>query len=77
MRYHLPHGMFVIARYDGVNDTDGNFDRSLTLAATRLISRGVRVGVEDVIHHGPRTTHTLNATLGFGVSNTRMGSGAY
>jgi hypothetical protein len=77
VRYHLPHGTFVIARYDGVNDTGGNFDRSLTLAATRLIARGVRVGMEDVIHHGPRTTHTLNATLGFGISNTRMGSGAY
>jgi hypothetical protein len=78
LRYQLAHGTFAIVRYDGVNDTSGGgFARSLTVGATRLVSRGVRVGMEDVIRHGERTTHTLNATLGFGVSNTRLGSGAY
>ncbi len=78
LRYQLPHGTFAIVRYDGVNDTSGEgFARSLTIGATRLVSRGVRVGMEDVIQHGARTTHTLNATVGFGVSNTRIGSGAY
>lgn len=78
LRYQLPHGTFAIVRYDGVNDTSGEgFSRSLTIGATRLVSRGVRVGMEDVIQHGARTTHTLNASLGFGVSNTRIGSGAY
>ncbi len=77
LRYHLPHATFALVRYDGVNDSAGNFDRSLTVGATRLIARGVRLGLEDVIHHGERTTHTLNATLGFGISNTRLGSGAY
>jgi hypothetical protein len=78
LRYQLPRGTFLIARYDGVNDTSGaGFSRSLTIGATRLLSRGVRLGAEDVIQHGERTTHTLNLTLGFGVSNTRVGSGAY
>jgi hypothetical protein len=78
LRYQLPHGTFAIVRYDGVNDTSGSgFGRSLTIGANRLISRGVRVGLEDVIRHGSQTTHTLNATLGFGISNTRIGSGAY
>jgi hypothetical protein len=78
LRYQLPHGTFAIVRYDGVNDTGGEgFARSLTIGATRLVTRGVRVGMEDVIQHGARTTHTLNATVGFGVSNTRIGSGAY
>jgi hypothetical protein len=78
LRYQLPRATFVIVRYDGVNDTSGGgFSRSLTVGATRLISRGVRLGLEDVIQHGERTTHTLNASLGFGVSNTRLGSGAY
>jgi hypothetical protein len=78
LRYQLPRGTFVIARYDGVNDTSGEgFARSLTFGVTRLISRGIRLGAEDVIQHGARTTHTLNLSLGFGVSNTRLGSGAY
>ncbi|HEX3466287.1 MAG TPA: hypothetical protein VHS78_19725 [Candidatus Elarobacter sp.] len=78
MRYQLPRGTFAIVRYDGVNDTSGEgFARSLTIGATRLVSRGVRVGLEDVIQHGARTTHTLNASVGFGMSNTRIGSGAY
>ncbi len=64
-------------RYDGVADSGGTFARSLTVGATHLVTRGVRVGVEDVIQHGDRTTHTLNLTLGFGVTNTRLGSGAY
>jgi hypothetical protein len=78
LRYQLPRATFAIVRYDGVNDTSGGgFARSLTIGANRLISRGVRVGLEDVIRHDTRTTHTLNATVGFGVSNTRLGSGAY
>ena len=78
LRYQLPRATFAIVRYDGVNDTGGSgFGRSLTIGVNRLISRGVRVGLEDVIRHGPQATHTLNATLGFGISNTRIGSGAY
>jgi hypothetical protein len=78
LRYQLPRATFVIVRYDGVDDTSGGaFARSLTIGATRLVSQGMRVGLEDVIAHGPRTTHTLNATLGFGVSSARVGSGAY
>jgi hypothetical protein len=78
LRYQLPRGTFVIARYDGVNDTSGGgFSRSVTIGASRMLARGLRIGAEDVIQHGAQTTHTLNLTLGFGVSNTRLGSGAY
>lgn len=77
VRYQLPHATFALVRYDGVNDTGGNFSRSLVVGATHLLTRGLRLGLEDVIQHGGRTTHTLNATLGFGISNTRQGSGAY
>lgn len=77
LRYHLPRATFVIVRYDGVNDTAGNFSRSLTVAASRLVSRGLRLELEDVVQHGGRTTNTLNSSLGFGFSNTRFGSGAY
>jgi hypothetical protein len=78
LRYQLPRATFAIVRYDGVNDTSGaGFARSLTVGATKLVSHGVRVGMEDVIRHGEHTTHTLNLTLGFGISNTRLGSGAY
>ena len=77
LRYHLPRATFLILRYDGVNDTSGNFSRSLTIAASRLVSSGLRLEVEDVVQHGGRTTNTFNSSLGFGVSNTRIGSGAY
>ncbi len=77
LRYHLPRATFIILRYDGVNDTSGNFSRSLTIAASRLITSGLRLEVEDVVQHGGRTTNTFNSSLGFGISNTRIGSGAY
>ena len=64
-------------RYDGVNDSNGNFGRSVTIGGTRLLSRGLAIEAEDVIEHGERTKHTLNAALRFGMSNTRLGSGAY
>lgn len=77
VRYQLPHGTFAIARYDGVNDSSGGFARSFTIGGTHLLSRGLALEAEDVIQHGEHTTHTLNASLRFGVSNTRFGSGAY
>lgn len=77
LRYHLPRATFLIVRYDGAGDSAGNFSRSLTVAASRLVSRGLRLELEDVVQHGGRTTNTFNSSLGFGVSNTRIGSGAY
>ncbi|HEY6236534.1 MAG TPA: hypothetical protein VIW69_15655 [Candidatus Elarobacter sp.] len=77
VRWQLPRGTFAIVRYDGVNDSSGGFARSLTIGGTRLLSRGLAFEAEDVIARGERTTHTLNAALRFGVSNTRLGSGAY
>jgi hypothetical protein len=77
LRYQLPHATFALLRYDGVADTSGSFSRSLTVGMTHLLTRGLRIGAEDVIAHSPQTTNTFNLTLGFGVSNTRIGSGAY
>jgi hypothetical protein len=77
VRWQLPRGTFAIVRYDGVNDSSGGFGRTLTVGGTRLLSRGLAFEAEDVIARGERTTHTLNASLRFGVSNTRIGSGAY
>ncbi|HEY4438961.1 MAG TPA: hypothetical protein VGN14_00815 [Candidatus Elarobacter sp.] len=77
LRYQLPHATFALLRYDGVNDSEGNFSRSLTVGLTHLLTRGLRVGAEDVITHVPQAKHTLALTLGFGVSNTKVGSGAY
>jgi hypothetical protein len=77
LRYQLPHATYALLRYDGVADSAGTFSRSLTVGATHLLARGVRAGIEDVIRHADRTTHTLNLTLGFGASNARFGSGAY
>jgi hypothetical protein len=78
VRYQLPHGTFLLARYDGVSDTGGaGFARSLTVGASRALGRSLRLEIEDVIAHGERTTNTLNASLAFGVSNSRFGSGSY
>jgi hypothetical protein len=77
LRWQLPHGTFAIVRYDGVNDSSGAFGRSLTVSGTRLLSRGLALEAEDVIQHGERTKHTLNAALRFGLTNARLGSGAY
>ncbi len=59
LRYRLDAATFGIVRYDGVADTSGAFDRSLTVAATRRIGHGLRFEAEDVIRHGARTTHQL------------------
>jgi hypothetical protein len=77
LRYRLDSATFGIVRYDGVADTSGEFDRSLTVGATRRIGKGLRLGAEDVIRHGERTTHEFHATLGFGVTNSKVGSSAY
>jgi hypothetical protein len=77
VRWQLPHGSFAIVRYDGVNDSAGGFGRALTIGGTRLLTRGLAVEAEDVITHAGSAKHTLNASLRFGVSNSRFGSGAY
>ncbi|MDB5072140.1 MAG: hypothetical protein JWM87_3251 [Candidatus Eremiobacteraeota bacterium] len=77
LRYRFDSATFGIVRYDGVADTSGSFERSLTVGATRRIGKGLRLGAEDVIRHGERTTHEFHATLGFGVTNSKVGSSAY
>ena len=77
LRYRFDAATFGIVRYDGVSDTGGSFERSLTIAASRRIGKGLRLGAEDVIRHGGATTNQLNLTLGFGVTNSKVGSSAY
>ncbi len=77
VRYRFDSATFGIVRYDGVSDTSGSFERSLTVAATRRIGKWLRLGAEDVIRHGGATTNQLNLTLGFGMTNSKVGSSAY
>lgn len=56
-------------------DAMGNSGESGVAILTAAGSKAIVV--EDVVQDGGRTTNTLNASLGFGISNTRLGSGAY
>ena len=77
MRYRFDSATFGIVRYDGVSDTSGSFERSVTVAASRRIGKWLRLGAEDVIRHGTATTNEFHLTLGFGVTNSKVGSSAY
>ena len=61
LRLQLPHGMMAMTRYDGVSQS-----RADSRCSSRMSIRTSR-----------QTTHTLNAQLGFGIANTRIGSVAY
>ncbi len=78
LRYSLSRGNFALLRYDGVSQSaDGQFSRTLTIGAIHPIGKLLRLELEDVIAHGGPTTHTFNSSLGFGFSNTKLGSSAY
>jgi hypothetical protein len=68
---------FTIARYDGVNDSTGNFARSFTIGAGALFARAFRIEIEDQIFHAPETHNALSVVFGFGVSTVHEGSFAY
>jgi hypothetical protein len=76
-RYQVGSQNFVIARYDGVNDSAGNFSRSMTLGAGTIFARAFRIEVEDSVTHQPETRNTFSIVLGFGVSTIHEGSFAY
>ena len=63
MRLQLPHGMTAMTRYDGVSRSRADSGCS----SRRSFERVGR----------PRTRSTLNAQLGIGIANTRIGSVAY
>ncbi len=67
----------VIARYDGVNDSNGGFSRSFTIGAATLFARAFRIEIEDQIFHAPETHNALSVVFGFGVSTVHEGSFAY
>ena len=77
LRYRFDSATFGIVRYDGVSDTSGSFERSITVAASRRIGKWLRLGAEDVIRHGTATTNEFHLTLGFGLTNSKVGSSAY
>jgi hypothetical protein len=66
LRYAITAKLFGLARYDGTADDRGLFRSTTALLGYRL-SHNSRVTVEDVIAHGPQTTHTLNTqfTIGY------------
>lgn len=68
---------FAIARYDGVNDSNGNFSRSFTIGAGTLFARAFRIEIEDQMFHAPQTHNALSVVFGFGVSTIHEGSFAY
>ena len=68
---------FAIARYDGTNDTTGNFGRSLTFGGGTLLGRAFRLEIEDQVFHAPQTHNALSIVLGFGMSTVHEGSFAY
>lgn len=76
IRYQVGARVFGIARLDGTQDGSGNFSRALTVGSGMTLGSHFRIEVEDVIAHQPSTTHTLNASLGFGFANV-SGSQAY
>lgn len=63
-RYAVSQRDFLIARYDGTQDTNG-FYRAAVLGVGHRMTRNSRLTLEDVITHGPATSHTLNAALLF------------
>ena len=77
LRYQFTSGDFALARYDRANDQTGSDERSLVLGFSHALGRSLRLGAEDRIHARPTRGHELRASLGFGFSNTRFGSGAY
>jgi hypothetical protein len=75
-RYQVTEKTFAIARYDGIDDSTGTFDRSLTVGAGTRVGNNFKLEFEDVIQHTPLAKHTLNVVFGFGFSNVG-GSQAY
>ena len=64
-RWEFSRALAGIVRYDGIEDSAGNFSRSATFAVNRRLGRNARLTVEDVVTHAPATKNTLNAGLLF------------
>jgi hypothetical protein len=77
LRYQFASGDFALARYDRANDQTGDDERSVVIGFTHPLGRWLHLGAEDRIHSRPTEGHELRVSLGFGVTNTRLGSGAY
>jgi hypothetical protein len=75
-RYQIGKGGFGIVRYDGVNDTTGNFGRSTTIGLGKRFG-AFRIEFEDQISHQPQTHNALGIVFGFGLSTVRVGSQSY
>lgn len=76
-RYQISTTGFAIARYDGVNDSAGNFSRSFTFGGGAIFARAFRVEIEDSVTHVPQTHNALSIVLGLGTSTIHEGSFAY
>jgi hypothetical protein len=77
LRYQIGANGFALARYDGVSDTSGNFERTMTIGYGLRFLRGFKVEFEDVVSHQPQTHNTFSIVFGFGVSTYHVGDAAY
>jgi hypothetical protein len=67
LRYQFNGRFYVLGRYEGTNDPSNGFRRDGVLLLGYGATRNSRLTIEDVIQHGPQTTHTMNAqfTIGY------------
>ena len=77
LRYQIGAAQFALARYDGVADTSGNFERTMTIGYGFRFSHAFRLEFEDVVSHQPQTHNTFSVVFGFGVSTYHVGDAAY
>lgn len=75
--YQVGRSVFSYAREDGVNDTNGNFQRQFVLGTSIFIGRPFKLQIEDVLTHTPQTHHSLAVIFGIGVSTIHTGSASY
>jgi len=61
LRYAFNRKLFAQARYEGTNDPTNGFTRDGVLMLGYGPAENLRLTVEDVISHAPRTNNTMNA----------------
>jgi len=77
LRYQIGPNGFALARYDGVSDTSGNFQHTMTIGYGFRFMRAFKLEFEDLVSHQPQTHNTFSIVFGFGVSTYHIGDAAY
>ncbi len=68
---------FLEARYEGIADSLGTFQRLGVIGAGRTLTRNVRITVEDGISRDTRTHNMLHVVTAIGDSNAPVDSASY